>query len=331
MRGAILGNNPLRAETVWTPAQQARLAQLLDMLPEIVTGEDFERHADWLADTDVIFSTWNMLTLTSEQLDRMPKLKAVFYAAGTVKYFAEPLLERGIAVSSAWAANAVPVAEYTLAQILFSLKLGWQHLRQFRELMGPEAWEALPLPGVYDSTVGLVSLGMVGRKVCELLNPFRLRKLAYDPLLEDEAFRQMGTERVGLKQIFEMSDVVTLHAPWLPETEGMVNGELLSAMKPNATFINTSRGALVNEPEMIEVLRQRPDLTAVIDVTWPEPPERGSPLYEMENIIITPHIAGSLGRELLRMSDLMIDEFLAWQRNEPLRYPVTLGLMASIA
>jgi phosphoglycerate dehydrogenase-like enzyme len=332
IKGAFLAKDPSVVNRVWGSRQRERLSKLVELQDEIITPETLADHAEWLAETRVIFSTWFMPRLTPEQLALMPNLQAVFYAAGSVKGFAEPLFDRNVTVVSAWAANAVPVAEFTLSQILFGLKLGWQHHRQFRENPGPQGWKQLPMPGVYGATVGLVSLGMIGRKVCQLLQPFQVRKLAFDPFVRDETLREFGTERAAsLEEVFATGDVVTVHTPWLKETEGIVTGKLLSLMKPNATFINTSRGALVREDEMIEVLRARPDLTAVLDVTWPEPPKEGSPIYDLPNIVLTPHIAGSMGDEVLRMADLMIEEFVLWAEGQPLRYAVTRELMERIA
>jgi phosphoglycerate dehydrogenase-like enzyme len=332
IKGAFLAEDPEVVKRVWGSRQRERLAKLVELPSEILTPNSLSAQAEWLAETRVLFSTWSMPRLTPEQLALMPNLQAVFYAAGTVKGFAEPLFDRNVTVVSAWAANAVPVAEFTLSQILFGLKLGWQHHRQFRENPGPEGWNRLDIPGVYGATVSLVSLGMIGRKVCQLLQPFQVRKLAYDPFVRDETMRELGAARAeSLEEVFSSGEVVTLHTPWLKETEGIITGELLSLMKPNATFINTSRGALVREAEMIEVLRARPDLTAVLDVTAPEPPEKGSPIYSLPNIVLTPHIAGSMGAEVLRMADLMIEEFLLWAEGQPLRYAVTRELMARIA
>jgi Phosphoglycerate dehydrogenase and related dehydrogenases len=332
IRGVFLSHDPETLKWVWGTRQRERLSKLVELLPEVVNADSLADHAEWLKDTQVIFSTWGMPRLTEEQLRLLPNLRAVFYAAGSVKPFAEPLFDRNVTVVSAWAANAVPVAEFTLSQILFGLKLGWQHHRQFREHPGPEGWKRLDIPGAYGATVGLVSLGMIGRKVCQLLQHFQLRKLAYDPFVGDDTLQEYGVMRAeSLEEVFSKGDVVTVHTPWLKETEGIISGALLARMKPNATFINTSRGALVREDEMIDVLRSRPDLTAVLDVTWPEPPEEGSPIYSLPNVVLTPHIAGSMGSEVLRMADLMIEEFLLWVEGQPLRYAVTRELMERIA
>lgn len=332
MRGAFMAEREEVIHKVWGPSQRERLAGLVDLPGEVITLKNFDRHSGWLQGARVLFSTWSMPCLTDWQLDLMPNLRAVFYAAGTVKPFADPLFNRNITVVSASAANAVPVAEYALSQILFGLKLGWQHHRRFKNNPGPASWKQLAIPGAYGATVGIVSLGMIGRRVCQLLQPFTVRKLAYDPLVPDEAFRDLGVARAGsLREMFSTCEVVTLHTPLLKETGGFITGELFSSMKPNATFINTSRGGLVREDEMIEVLRQRPDLTAVLDVTCPEPPVPGSPLYHLPNVVLTPHMAGSAGSEMLRMADLMIEEFLLWADGQPLRHAVTRELMTCIA
>lgn len=331
MKAIFLGSNPARLETVWPAATRARLGEWVDVPAHILTPETLEDSRDWLAETEAIFSTWGMPRLSEAQLDLMPRLRAVFYAAGSVKYFAAPLFERNIQVVSAWAANAIPVAEFTLSQVIFALKLGWQYRRRFQHLRGPAAWRGLEVPGVHGSTVGVISLGMIGRRVCNLLSNHSLKILAFDPYAPADTFREAGAQPASLEELFANADVVTLHAPNIPETAGMVTGALLESMKENATFINTSRGALVREDELVAVLRRRPDLTAVLDVTHPEPPPAGSPLYELENIVLTPHIAGSVGKEVLRMSEFMIEEFLRWRNGQPLRYAVTHESLARMA
>ncbi len=245
--------------------------------------------------------------------------------------FAKPLLERDILIVNAAAANALPVAEFTLAQILFSLKLGWNHVRQLKERPSPAGYHRLPMPGAYGSTVGIVSLGAIGRRLCELLQPFSLRKIAYDPVVSPETFAEFGVSPSKLTHLFAQSNVVTIHTPWLKETEGLITGDLIASMKPYGTLINTARGAIINEEELIEVLVQRPDITAVLDVTHPEPPLPHSLLYRMPNVILTPHIAGSWGSEVCRMAELMIEEFLAWREGAPSRHAVTLAALSQAA
>jgi phosphoglycerate dehydrogenase-like enzyme len=122
-----------------------------------------------------------------------------------------------------------------------------------------------------------------------------------------------------------------MHTPWLKETEGMITGEHFAAMKPNATFINTARGAVVREGEMIEMLRERTDLFAVLDVTYPEPPEPGSPLYTLPNVVLTPHIAGSLSGECRRMGGYVVEELKRYLCGEPQLWPISREQAATLA
>jgi phosphoglycerate dehydrogenase-like enzyme len=172
---------------------------------------------------------------------------------------------------------------------------------------------------------------MVGRLVRERLRPFDLRVVAYDPYVTSEEARVLDVDLVSLEDLFAASEVVSLHAPWLPETEGMILGSHLASMKQNATLINTSRGAVVREAEMVEVLGERPDLWAVLDVTHPEPPESGSRLYDLPNVVLTPHIAGSQGNECRRMGRLVVDELRRYVAGEPLQHEITRERAALMA
>jgi phosphoglycerate dehydrogenase-like enzyme len=127
---------------------------------------------------------------------------------------------------------------------------------------------------------------------------------------------------VSLEELFSTADVISLHTPWLPETEGMVTGHHFSIMKEGASFINTARGAIVNENEMVKILSNRPDLFAILDVTHPEPPSHDSPLFELPNVLLTPHIAGSMGEECKRMGDIMVNELNHFLHGEPLDYEI---------
>jgi len=330
-RGIFLCDEPELMKRVWGPEQRERLRTLADVPDRVFNSSHLIEGDAWLAETEVIFSTWGMPRLTREQLVTMPRLRAVFFAAGSVKKFAQPLFERDIAVVSAWAANSLPVAEYILSQVLFGMKLGWAHVRQMRESPGPEGWRRLDIPGAYNGTVGLVSLGMVGRRVCELLRPFSLNKLAYDPFVGEEEMRRLDVHPATVEEIFARSEVVSLHIPALPETQGMIDGKILALMKPNATLINTARGSVINESELCAVLRARPDITAVLDVVTLEPLPASSPLYRLPNVVMTPHLAGSMGKEVRRMADWMIDEFAAWKAGRPLRFAVAAERLSVLA
>jgi len=145
----------------------------------------------------------------------------------------------------------------------------------------------------------------------------------FDPFVSEAQAAELGAEKVSLEELFQRSDVVSIHTPSLPETRGMVTGTHIASMKPGATFINTSRGEVVCEDEMIAVLQQRDDLQAVLDVTTVEPPEPDSLLYTLPNVVLTPHIAGSVGSECRRMAQYMVDELERFVAGQPLKWAVT--------
>jgi len=172
---------------------------------------------------------------------------------------------------------------------------------------------------------------MIGRLVCSLLRPFDVRVIAYDPFATAETAASLGVTLGSLDECFARADVVSLHTPWLPETEKMITGAHFRSMRKDATFINTARGAVVDEPAMVEVLQQRPDLTAILDVTYPEPPKPGSPLYTLPNVILTPHIAGSMDTECRRMGRYAVDECRRFLAGQPLKWHVTRERAAALA
>lgn len=315
---------------IYPDSVRADIAELIDVESPPQTRESIQQHPELLAAAEIILSGWGAPVMDAAFLAQASRLRAVFYGAGSVRGFVtDALWERGIQVTSAAAANAVPVSEYTLAAILFSLKHGWRFAASIKEA-GAYPQRA-PVPGAYGSTIGIVSLGLIGRLVRERLRPFDLRVIAYDPYVSARTAGELDVELVSLEELFQRADVVSLHTPWLPETEGLITGEHIAAMKPGATLINTARGAIVREEELAATLAQRPDLHAVLDVTYPEPPAPGSPLYTLPNVVLTPHIAGSLDGECARMGRYMVEELRRYVSGEPLHWEVTRERAALLA
>ncbi|MEY8370887.1 hydroxyacid dehydrogenase [Aerococcaceae bacterium 50-4] len=282
---------------------------------------------------EVLLGGWGMPQLTEVILDKMPNLKIIFYAAGTMKgIVTDAVWQRGIRITTANQANAQPVAEYALGQILISMKNTYKLARQVNEdqgyMIGPMRED---ITGLYQTTVGITSLSAIGKQVIKLLQPFDVNIQVYDPYGTKELADQLDVTLVSLEWLFESSDVISLHTPLLPATEQMVDEGLLSAMKPNTTLINTARGGLIDEDALIDVLRNRPDLTAVLDVTNPEPPEKGSAMYALDNIILTPHIAGSAGAERKRLGDAMAGEVAQYLENNQLKFEVTENMFNKMA
>lgn len=268
-----------------------------------------------LSDCEYIFSTWYMPDFTEEDIKSIfPSLKCIFYAAGTVKYFAIPYLKNGIRVFSAAKANGIPVAEFTAAQIILAGKGYFQAQRAYKWPIWRRGFNhsrgyAERKYGNYGARIGIVGCGAIGSKVVELLRPYYLDIYVYDPYLSDERAMKLGVKQVGIEELFSTCDVVSNHLPDIPETKGMINEHLLGIMKPTATFINTGRGAQVDEKALNKVLRRQKDMCALLDVTSHEPLFPWSPLYWRKNVFLTPHIAGSLSSEFGRMVEYIVQAY----------------------
>ena len=284
-------------------------------------------------DVDCVFSTWGMPSMTDAEIaSLLPSLKAVYYSAGTVQGFARPFLARGIRVFSAWAANGVPVAEYAFSQIVLANKGYFRSQRVMAE-SGRDAGRASikDYPGNFEVAIGLIGIGVIGTMVAERLKSLSVEVKAFDPFLPAERAEALGLRMCGLEELFSTCQVVSNHLANNAQTRGMLHGGLFRSMPPNATFINTGRGAQVVEDDLVATLRERPDMTAILDVTDPEPPVAGHPFYSLPNCILTPHIAGSSGNEVRRMAEYMLAEFRLAAAGKPARYEVTEKMLATMA
>jgi len=330
-KGLYLMGEPT-LQTVYGPQEQDMIAGLLDVEPVPYDGMAMRGNMGRLKDVEIVMASWGTPILDAAFLEAAPNLRAFFYAAGSVKHFTTPSFwARKVTISSAYASNAQPVAEYALGVILLSLKRFWSFTQSVRAETDTWADHNRVIPGIYKSTVGLISCGMTARRLIQLLKPFDVHCVVYDPYVTESEMRKLGVEPCTLEAIFERSDVVSIHTPLLPETKGLVNGKLIESMKPSATLINTARGGVVHQNELMEVLARRPDLTAVLDVLDPEPPVRGTPLLQMPNVLVTPHIAGSLGPECRRLGRTMVEELGRYLAGEPLLWQITEEFAARLA
>ncbi len=310
------------------------VAEILD--PRPIGDWNDPRVDDLLARAEVILGHWGCPPLDVSVVDRAPNLGLFAYAAGTVKQTVDTaVFDRDIRITSGAVANAEPVAEFTLATILFCNKdVFWQRdvrrvprdrgLREFRQPSDVAV-------GNYDKTIGIVGASLIGRRVIELLAPFpHLRVALYDPFVDHDQAEALGATKLGLDELCETSDIVSIHAPDLPSTRHMIGAAQLAAMRTGATLINTARGALLDHDALrAEVSSGR--LYAVLDVTDPEPLPDTDPLWSLPNVFLTPHLAGSLGTELDRMIDHAVDEIDRWRTGRPARNPITKDQLPRLA
>ena len=309
------------------------LQKLTEIEKKIYTKADILRTPNLFSDIEMLFSTWGMPEFTEDEIKAcFPSLKCVFYGAGTVQKFARPFLGCGVKVFSAWAANAVPVAEMTVAQIILSNKGYFLTNRLYHANGRKSAIEAFKkCKGNYGETVGIIGAGMIGKLVIEMLKAYQLKVIVFDPFLSDEKADELGVEKCDLSALFERAFVVSNHLANNEQTRGILNYDLFRRMRESAVFINTGRGAQVVEEDLVRILRERPDLTALLDVTNPEPPVEAHLFYTLPNCLLTPHIAGSAGEEVARMGEYMLREFKDYLSNGITSYEVTEKMLETMA
>jgi phosphoglycerate dehydrogenase-like enzyme len=316
---ALFAMDPVFLPQLFPEPLMRRLGAALDIDPGTVAERlDGPGADELLADVEVIVSGWGAPPLDAAVLERAPKLRAVLHAAGSVKgLVGDALWERGIAVTSAAGANALPVAEYTLAAILMAGKGIFGLRERFRAERSFELGYIHPEVGNFGLRVGLIGASAIGRRVIELLRPFDVEVLLADPFVSEDEAAALGVRLVDLDHLVAQAAVVSVHAPDLPETRHLIDAERLAAMKDGTVVINTARGRLVDTDALVAELRTG-RLAAVLDVTHPEPPQADSPLFDLPNVFMTPHVAGSQGNELARMGLCTVEEAERLAAGQPL-------------
>ncbi|MEV5873060.1 hydroxyacid dehydrogenase [Streptomyces sp. NPDC052101] len=329
---AVFAMDPVHLPLLFPPPLMARLRQTAEIDPALVVRNPADRAAAAsLAGAEVLITGWGCPGLDADTLAVAPRLRAVLHAAGSVRsLIGDALWERGIAVSSAVTANALPVAEYTLAMILLAGKDFFTQRERYRTTHTPPSPAETSAIGNVGRRVGVVGASRVGRRLMELLRPFDFEVLLHDPYASVSEAAALGAEPLPLEDLLRRSDIVTLHAPDIPETHHLLDRARLALIRDGGVLINTSRGALVDHDALTEELVSG-RLQAVLDVTEPEPLPAGSPLYRLPNVVLTPHIAGSLGNELERLGRVVVDELERLVAGLPLAHEVRLSDLVRVA
>ena len=332
MKIALLGGNKSKFNLVFSEDVMKKLKEYGEVSPELINKRSLEKHKDFLSECEVAFATWGMLRLSEEEIKKyLPKLKFVFYAAGTVQYFAKPFLNCGVRVFSAFAANAVPVAEYTVSQIILASKGFYQGAKRYRLALPASFIHTQKSKGNFDIKVGLAGLGSIGSMVAERLEEYDLKVYAYDPFCSEEKAEKLGVKLVGLDTLFKECDVISNHLANKKELKNVFTNKHFASMKKYSTFINTGRGDQVNEWALAKNLILHPSRTAVLDVLKLEYIPYINPLFWCPNAIITPHIAGSMGNETHRMAYYMIEQLDNYLNGKDTQYEVTKEMLSTMA
>jgi len=292
---------PTRSHTerVFSPEDFAELIEEFDVTvnPGGVSMTTQEV-AEVIGEYEALITGWGASPeLTAEVMENAGRLQIIAHSAGSVKHFVSQeivdkyLKPRRIVIFSGADAIAYNVAESTIGMMIMTAHDWLKQARYVRETGGWRSPEVcLEEQFLMGGTIGVVSASMVGRYVLRLLEPWDCQILLYDPYVSKQEAKALGAEKVELDELFERSQIVTIHAPSIPETDRMIGTRQLRLLRDGATLINTSRGSVIDEQALTQEAGR---LKICLDVTEPEPPEPDSPLRQSENITLLPHVAGA--------------------------------------
>jgi phosphoglycerate dehydrogenase-like enzyme len=290
---------------------------------------DKEYYLNFVKGSTVIVTSWDSPKIDKVILDVCPNLKGVLHGAGSIKpIISEEFVERKIRITNSAVAIGEGVAETALGFAISACKGFYQLNRD----TGAGLWQEnvkTTVKDFYDIQVGVISAGYVGRHMIKLLKNFHVDILVYDPTVPKEKIQELGAEKVELNELLSRSDVITIHAPGLPETTDMINKDNISLIKDDTVIINTSRGFIINEQALIDELKKG-KFFACIDVTTPEPPTKDNPLRTLNNVVLTPHIAGTATNGLRRVALHVCEELERLVNGEKMRVEVNLDDLSKI-
>jgi phosphoglycerate dehydrogenase-like enzyme len=287
---------------------------------------------DLLPGADACITSWGVARFDADVLSSAPRLQAMAHMGSSVTRFVSDVFwNRGIHLTSAGITLARDVAETTLGLMIVGRKRIWplsQHVRDGGWRDSP-AWDRWFSRELFRVKVGIIGASNIGRHVIELLKPFEVTVLLYDPYVSEEEAKELGVTKLDLDTLLGQADIVSLHAPAKEQTRHMLNAERLSLMKDDVLLINTARGTLIDEPALVEEL-SKGRFFAFLDVTDPEPLADDSPLRTLDNVVVTPHIAGCI-ENCNRMGELAVEELRRFFAGEPAVYQITPELLKRIS
>lgn len=264
------------------------------------------------ADADVIVTQF--CTVTRELVDACPKLKAIGVLRGGIENVcSEYAREKGIEVFNAPGRNAEAVSDFTVGMIICearNIARGHHGILTGRWIRDYSNSGMIPdLPG---RTVGLIGCGAIGMKVAKKLSGFDMTLLGYDPFASAERCKEAGIDPVELDELMARADFVSLHARLTAENRHLIDARRLALMKPTAYLINTSRAGLIDEAALVEALRAKKIAGAALDVYEHEPPQPDDPLLALDNVTLTPHMAGGSNDAFFNTPILLRKRMEAW-------------------
>jgi phosphoglycerate dehydrogenase-like enzyme len=335
MKAILLTANKEKGQIVYDHKNLSKISKQFDIENIIYSKKDIVSPENDFSDVEIVFACWGVEDFTVKEVkENLPALKGIFYVGGSVKYFAGPFLEAGVKICGAWQANAVAVAEYVVSQMILGIKGVFLSRINHAGEWDEKKSLVIPVKGFYGIKIGIVGGGAIGRKVIEFLSNYKDNELdiyLYSPSLDHEQAKKLGVKKSSLEEIFHECDIISNHIANNPQTYHFYTSELFELMGEQVVFINSGRGEQIVENDLAEAMKKRPRSCALLDVTYPEPPNDSCPYFSVENIFINPHIAGSQNNELERMVDYILDDAISLKDGKELKYEITLAALSRLA
>jgi D-3-phosphoglycerate dehydrogenase len=266
-----------------------------------VFGEVYEDMAK-LPEAEVLLIR-SKTKVTKEMLDATPNLKLVIRGGvGLDNVDREACKTRGVEVRNTPQASSVAVAELAMALMLAIPN----RIVEAHTSMAEGKWlkKELKRTELYQKTLGLVGVGLIGTEVAKRAKAFGMKVIAFDPFVLNHDYAQI---KHSLEEVLGESDYISFHTPLTDETRGMINRERIAQMKDGVILINTGRGKIIVEEDMAEALRSGKVRAYGTDVWTSDPPDPSSPLLKAPNVLMSPHIGASSKENLLRIGDIVVD------------------------
>lgn len=262
-------------------------------------------------------------TMAAEFLEAAPNLKWFqVINAGVERLAAEGLLNKGFIVTNASGLAAVPIAEYVACMMLMLAKDIHKSVRAQSE----RKWDWRFTDDLAGKTCGIAGMGAIGRETARLAKAFRMRVLATRRTVDSPTSDDFCDELLPYSQLDRLlaeSDYLVLCVPLTPETQHMIGAAELAKMKPGAAIINIARGAVIDQDALIRALKEGPIAAAALDVFDPEPLPEDSELWDLENVIITPHVSGAVKGYGHRAAEIFLANLERYVKGEPLQQVVS--------
>jgi phosphoglycerate dehydrogenase-like enzyme len=275
-----------------------------------------------LAGAEALLAGPGTPSLTEEWLDGAPNLKIIGYSTGSVRGIIPPtIFRRGIRLFHNAPVIADAVAEFSIGLALFWLRRFHAHDQQFRSGVPWKQIQATPGRLLAGRWAGLVGAGYVAQRHIRLLLAFGAHVRVYDPYLTPERAAELGVEKATLEQVFGESEIIAVHAPKTPETYHMINADILARIQPDAILIQNSRAWAMDQDALLREL-QTGRFSAALDVFDKEPLAADSPFFQLDNVLLTPHMAGKARSTPGKLGHALVDELERYQRGEPLRQEI---------